>query len=246
MLAVRGLIGYRRMAVDNLFVDTNIERFEFNGDVANVFDDMLKRSVPLYDALLNQIAQLCTSYSTADHPTIYDLGCSTGALVPRLNKRNASFKYVGIDLSKPMIDRAQRHASENVSFVQSDILDVVQFESVGVIVCNLVLQFVPLDQREALLKQYYDALPKGGALIVVEKIRQADDVMQTMYNDAFYQYKRTNGYSDAEIFNKEASLKGVLMPATNDYYLNQFQSLSFSLSDIFYKWYNFVGYLAIK
>ena len=35
------------------------------------------------------------------------------------------------------------------------------------------------------------------------------------------------------------------MPATNDYYLNQFQSLSFSLSDIFYKWYNFVGYLAI-
>ncbi len=52
--------------------------FEFDEAVAEVFPDMIGRSVPGYASMLSMIGQTARQYSQAD-TNLYDLGCSLGA-----------------------------------------------------------------------------------------------------------------------------------------------------------------------
>ena len=143
------------MLKDELFLK-EMKSFEFNQAVTDVFDDMIQRSVPFYHAILHQIAQLVGS-----NARIYDLGCSTGALVPFLKKRHSGFHYIGVDKSPFMLERAKKHADKNVEFLEGDLVEGVALSQPTVIVCNLVLQFIHPMKREALIQDYMGALPNG-------------------------------------------------------------------------------------
>ena len=81
--------------------------FEFNAQVAEVFDDMLNRSVPYYreqQALMQQIARRFHTPGTR----VYDLGCSTGVtLINMAQALGPEVKLIGYDYSQPMLDKAQ-------------------------------------------------------------------------------------------------------------------------------------------
>ena len=68
------------MSKDDIFKSTDAGpgTFEFNDSVAEVFTDMLRRSVPGYEASLEAIAILARRYGRAG-TRCYDLGCSLGA-----------------------------------------------------------------------------------------------------------------------------------------------------------------------
>jgi hypothetical protein len=71
-------------ARDNLF-DTAAPavRFEFNEQVAAVFDDMLNRSIPFYREVISLTAGILAR-TLAPGDTVYDLGCSTGTTLLHL------------------------------------------------------------------------------------------------------------------------------------------------------------------
>ena len=52
--------------------------FVFDDQVAEVFPDMIARSVPGYASVLSMIEQLTHRYARPD-TNLYDLGCSLGA-----------------------------------------------------------------------------------------------------------------------------------------------------------------------
>src|SRR5210317_98520 len=100
------------MARDILFDNKSpAEKFEFNKRVADVFDDMLDRSVPYYKQVIEMMAEILNRSLQAGD-TVYDLGCSTGttliALAAKLETEN--IKFIGIDNSKAMLDKALRKA----------------------------------------------------------------------------------------------------------------------------------------
>ena len=68
------------MAKDSVFTGETFEGepFRFNRAVADVFPDMLRRSIPGYRASLEAIGSLAARYVTANS-RCYDLGCSLGA-----------------------------------------------------------------------------------------------------------------------------------------------------------------------
>jgi len=71
---------------DDIFLDKNSPtKFEFNSGVAEVFDDMLERSVPLYRECQDLTVNWCKRLATPDR-CVYDLGCSTGSLLLLLAK----------------------------------------------------------------------------------------------------------------------------------------------------------------
>jgi len=74
--------------------------FEFNAQVADVFDDMVSRSVPFYREILQMSAELAHDFYQPE-TAIYDLGCSTGALAKNLKREfgEEGFSYCGIDNS---------------------------------------------------------------------------------------------------------------------------------------------------
>ena len=64
---------------DKLFnSNSDISDFRFDESVVAVFDDMVKRSVPGYEAMIQMVGLVARTYGR-DHTNYYDLGSSTGA-----------------------------------------------------------------------------------------------------------------------------------------------------------------------
>jgi SAM-dependent methyltransferase len=62
-------------------------------------------------------ARFC-SIEPDDH--VFDLGCGTGQLLKHLQ----CGKYLGVDLDSSALEKAMRHASPNICFIQGDAWDV--------------------------------------------------------------------------------------------------------------------------
>ena len=100
------------MARDTLFNTQAVaEKFEFNERVAEVFDDMLDRSIPFYKQVIEMTAEILDRSLQAGD-SVYDLGCSTGTALLHLARilEARNLKFIGIDNSKPMLDKAFRKA----------------------------------------------------------------------------------------------------------------------------------------
>ena len=83
--------------IDKVFNKTISKQFEFDEEVASVFDDMLERSVPFY----KQMQKLSISFANnflKENSKVYDLGCSTASTLIELSKAtpyNGTVQSVG-------------------------------------------------------------------------------------------------------------------------------------------------------
>ena len=80
---------------------TSTKPFEFDQKVADVFEDMIQRSVPGYGALVEQIGVLAKLVGTP-HSTMYDLGTSLGAVTLAI-RRNLTDDSVNVIFHSPKI-----------------------------------------------------------------------------------------------------------------------------------------------
>ncbi|MDX1776965.1 MAG: carboxy-S-adenosyl-L-methionine synthase CmoA, partial [Desulfobulbales bacterium] len=205
------------MARDNLF-ETKIpaEKFEFNESVAEVFDDMLDRSVPFYDNIIAMTGEILAR-SLQEGDAVYDLGCSTGTTLIYLAKllKTENFQFFGIDNSRAMLDKAKRKArmfsmADKIVFLEQDITKAELAEAGGIIL-NYTLQFITPSVRVAFLDRVYTGLRSGGILVLSEKVVSPDKVLNGQFLDSYHQFKRRRGYSDLEIANKREALENVLI-----------------------------------
>ncbi len=238
---------------DRVFADENIKvtDFKFGTAVANVFDDMVNRSVPFYGEIQRMIAELSADYAKRG-TDIYDLGCATGNTMMGMNTTvPAGIRFIGIDDSKDMLDKC-RSKLENADFNRpfelrvADLSGSLEIENASVVVCCLTLQFVRPIHRGKLLEAVFKGLVDGGVLILVEKVLTESSRLNGDFINHYYNYKRRNHYSDLEIAKKREALENVLIP----YKLSENQTLlaesGFSDSEVFFKWYNFAGLIALK
>jgi len=78
--------------VDQIFNEeiSKIPDFTFSNKVANVFDDMVTRSVPYYPEMQRMIGEIAGDHFQ-EGSIIYDLGCSTGATLLHMDKGRECF-----------------------------------------------------------------------------------------------------------------------------------------------------------
>jgi tRNA (cmo5U34)-methyltransferase len=230
---------------------TPVSPFEFDAVVAEVFDDMIHRSVPFYIEIIRRQAQLierCHRPGTR----IYDLGCSTGNLASALCRRMpaGAFEMVAVDSSRPMLDRLNKRLDEtgrrdDVTPLCEDIRRV-NVERAGVVVVNFTLQFIPPADRDALLQRTYDALVSGGMLLLSEKTMHPNQELSDLQVDFYHRFKRENGYSELEISQKREALEHVLVPETVAAHHDRLGRCGFSEIDMWLKWFNFSSWICIK
>jgi len=225
--------------------------FEFNEQVANVFDDMLVRSVPLYRECLRRQAQLIDRYYQTGS-RIYDLGCSHGNLgVMVLDELGDRLReMVAVDTSLPMLERyRQRLAThplrDRVVTVVEDIRALPLVDA-SVVIVNLTMQFLPLSDRVQLLAQIYSALKPGGTLLLTEKTVQTDRDLAALEQEFYYRFKAENGYSELEISQKREALETVLLPESLDQHLHRLRRVGFAQPVVWLKWFNFASILCRK
>lgn len=225
--------------------------FKFGTAVANVFDDMVNRSVPYYGEIQRMMAEQAADYTQAG-TDVYDLGCATGTTLIGMNTSVAeSIRFIGIDDSADMLDKC-RTKLEEAGFKRpyelrvADLNDNVEISNASVVVLCLTLQFVRPIFREKLLKAISNGLVSGGVLILVEKILTENSAFNRDFIKFYYNYKRRNNYSELEITQKREALENVLIPYKLSENIALLRDTGFSQCEVFFKWYNFSGLVARK
>jgi tRNA (cmo5U34)-methyltransferase len=226
--------------------------FQFDEKVADVFPDMLNRSVPGYSLLIANIGILAGRYAQPAS-CCYDLGCSLGAATLSMRQRITAddCRIVAVDNSPAMVERGEKLlVSDNASAVPvemicGDILDV-EIENASVVVLNLTLQFIPVEKRAGLLSRIHAGMKPGGILILSEKIAFEDKEQQRLQNELYHEFKRARGYSDLEISQKRTALENVLIPETLDTHIGRLQEAGFVRIETWFQCFNFASLVAVK
>lgn len=227
--------------------------FTFDAQVAEVFDDMLMRSVPFYAEQQRMLAELARKFWKPG-TRIYDLGCATGTTLLGLAERiGEAGELVGYDNAPPMLERARdkiagQGLEQRVRVCEGDLSDAagLKFENASVVTLCWTLQFIAPAQRDHLIRRIYEGMVDGGALLVTEKIVTAADALHDPFVELYYAFKRRNGYSDNEIARKREALENVLIPCSIAENAALFRRCGFETVETFFQWYNFAGFLCVK
>lgn len=235
---------------DNLFnKQSDIADFRFDQDVVKVFDDMVRRSVPGYDSMIQMIGLIARMYGQ-DNTNYYDLGSSTGAITLSiaLNNKSNNNQFFAIDNSKEMVEQCEKNLHNKVDNLQAicDDINQVKINSASIVVLNLTLQFIDVNLRSNLIKKIYDGLESGGILIISEKIHFDDAVTQNQITKLHMDFKKENGYSELEIANKRQAIENVLITETKEQHLNRLRDCGFVETSCFFQCLNFVSFLSVK
>ena len=227
------------------------EDFKFDAKVADVFDDMLARSVPHYNDVQNLIMVLAKSYAQPA-TNVYDLGCSLGTTCLLIAQNvESSISIVGIDNSVDMLKKAQERVSQTthkdrIRFVHTDIDEHLKIENASLAVLSLTLQFLRPAKREKILGNICDQLQPGGSVILFEKIVTENSPLNRLFIDQYYEFKKGNGYSEAEIANKRLALENVLIPYTIEENLQLMKDAGLKQPNSIFQWLNFAAFVGTK
>lgn len=228
-----------------------ISDFAFDEAVAGVFDDMVSRSVPMYAEIQRMLAELSVAFAT-EGSNIYDLGCSTGTTLALLHEQlPVKAHLIGVDNSAEMLDQcrakmAARNLAGTIDLRVGDLDQGIEIQDASVVLLVLTLMFVRPLHREKLMRQIHAGMQENGCLLVVEKVLGDGSLFNRLFIERYYAYKRRRGYSELEISQKREALENVLVP----YRLRENHELllnaGFREVEVFFKWYNFAGFVAVK
>ncbi len=229
----------------------NLGDWQFDEKVAEVFPDMIQRSVPGYSNIITMIGMLAGRFVTPNSQ-VYDLGCSLGAatLSVRRNLTAENCQIIAVDNSPAMVERCRRHldaykAETPVEVIEGDIRDI-HIENASMVVLNFTLQFLNPDDRQLLLNKIYQGLNPGGILVLSEKFNFQDNKIGELLFNMHHDFKRANGYSELEISQKRSMLENVMLTDTVEAHKSRLNNAGFTHCEVWFQCFNFGSLLALK
>jgi tRNA (cmo5U34)-methyltransferase len=238
---------------DNIYAQPVPEptAFRFDDRVAQVFPDMIRRSVPGYSTIIAMTGLLAGRFATPGS-RLYDLGCSLGAstLAMRQNVQHGDCRIVGVDNSAAMLERCRGVMDTDSHEVPVDLvcsnLQDVHVTDASVVVLNFTLQFIAREERDAVIQHIYDGLRPGGIMVLSEKVTFEDPHLDALNIDLHHDFKRANGYSDLEIAQKRDALDGFLRRETLQQHRKRCHDAGFGSCDVWFQCFNFASLIALK
>lgn len=224
--------------------------WKFDKNVSNKFDEHVRQSIPHYDEIQKYICSL-SEWFVKENSIIYDLGCSTGETAKNLCLKypNKNFIYNGYDLSTTMIKIAKIKNKKNnkkIFFKMSDINKINFKKNSDLFLSILTFPFLNSKERIKLYKKIYKSLNYGGALIFVDKIRSSKSVYEDMFNQVYFDFKIDNKLKHEQVLNKSKSIRSAMQLFEIEEINSFLKESGFKKSEIFFRWFNFVGIIAIK
>lgn len=230
---------------------SQVKDFTFDAQVVEVFPDMISRSVPGYNTIIDTIGRLSQRYVT-DNSTVYDLGCSLGAatLAMRQGITANNCQLIGVDNSPAMVERCKMHVNAfkgktPVKIIEGNMQDIA-IKNASMVVLNFTLQFIEPEQRQSLINKIAQGMQPGGLLLISEKISDKDEVCRDLLIDLHHDFKRANGYSELEIAQKRTALENVMRTDTLEVHQQRLSQAGFSHVSPWFQCFNFFSLIAIK
>jgi len=240
-------------ASDNIYAEkkSHLVDFVFDKAVANVFPDMIRRSVPGYENIITMIGLFAETYVQANS-NCYDLGCSLGAasLALRHHTNKDNVQIIAVDNAQSMVEQCRNNIKIDNSIITVDVIcdDIqnIKIESASMAILNFTLQFLQPDSRSELLSTIYNGMNAGGVLVLSEKITFTDETTRNNNIKLHEAFKKANGYTDLEISQKRSALENTLIPDTIETHQQRLTNIGFSEVTVWFQCFNFISILAIK
>ena len=162
-----------------------------------------------------------------------------------------TIEFIGVDDSPQMLEKCDTKLKEagftrRYQLVNADLNQGVEVKNASVAVLCLTLQFVRPLYRERLVKTIFDGLQTDGVLILIEKILAEESTFNRDFIKYYYNMKRRHQYSEMEISQKREALENVLIPYKLSENNLMLREAGFAHVEVFFKWYNFAGLIAVK
>ena len=223
------------------------DKWAFDQEVTNAFDNMLERSIPGYEDMRSLVTGLTIRFAQPNS-AILDLGCSSGgSLLPIIDKLGVNNSYIGVEISEPMskaaIERFVKFPDLNIEIRDTDLRLDFPREETSVTLSILTLQFIPIEYRQKILSLAFSKLKPGVVFIIVEKILGRDSTLNDLFVELYYKSK---GYTEEQINTKRISLEGVLVPVTADWNEQLLLNAGFKHVECFWRSLNFAGWIGQK
>lgn len=217
--------------------------WHFGADVAAVFDDHARRSIPGY-ADAHQRCLTVADEHLRRRGRAYDLGSATGTLSRALATAHPDATVVGVDAEPSMIAEARRRSDgcANLEF-QCASLEHVALRPACLIACLYTLHFIAVEERARVLARMGRALEPGGALLLFEKVTLPDGQATRRRYDAF---KLENGFTEREIRSKTRALEGILVAMSIQENVAMLRAAGFRDVKLIDRAICFQGFLAVK
>lgn len=241
------------MEKDKLFAQTlpRVGDFKFDESVATVFADMIERSVPGYQTLIELTGSIAKKYAQPD-TNIYDLGCALGASMNAMFTaiNHQSIQYIGVDNSAAMLAKCEKILQPIIprhqfQLIEENIEDV-KIENACIVVMNFTLQFIEPAMRDQLVARIYQGLVANGVVIISEKIAFGNAQESAMQQQLHEQFKISNGYSELEISQKRIALEKVMILDERERHLHRLRQAGFKNAVQWFQSFNFAAFVGVK
>lgn len=230
---------------------SQVKDFTFDAQVVEVFPDMITRSVPGYNTIIDTIGRLSQRF-VQKNTFIYDLGCSLGAATLAMRKGidKEQCKIIAVDNSSAMVERCKMHINAfkgktPVDVVEANIQDI-EVNNASMVVLNFTLQFVEKAERQSLISSIANGINKGGVLVLSEKLSHGDTIIDEHLIDLHHDFKRANGYSELEVAQKRTALENVMKTDSVEQHISRLKEAGFSHVSPWFQCFNFISFIAIK
>lgn len=238
---------------EELFAAPRIEDFNFDRHTSTVFDDMLDRSVPCYAEIQRMVGELAADFALPG-TRIYDLGCSTCNSFISIDQylpRHLDVQFVGMDVSDEMLTKAQEKLrrckfARRYRLQCADLDKGVTIVDASVVMMTLTLRFIRPLCRESLIRLIRAGLIDSGCLILVDTVLGDDSTFNRLFIKHSHDMKRCRGCSEMEIARQHEALGKESIPYRFEENKQLLLNAGFKRVEVFFKWYNFCGVIALK
>jgi tRNA (cmo5U34)-methyltransferase len=215
--------------------------------VRNSFDQHISASIPGYDKLMEKCVGLSRRF-VQDYTTVLDVGCTTGKLLRSIRGHNQASRprarYLGIDLEAKFKRDWSRDRCRNLAFSKADIR-AFSPEATSYITSVFTLQFVPVADKNTVLKKLAKSLVDGGALLIAEKVLASSARLQDTLTFQYYDFK-LRSFNEREVLEKERRLRGMMTLWTEQELRSGLLSAGFREVEPIWGDFPFLAFLALK
>jgi tRNA (cmo5U34)-methyltransferase len=220
--------------------------WQFTPEVAAVFPEHVRASVPFYDVIQALIAEL-SDWLVPAGGLVADLGAATGTTAALIAERHParSIRFALYDESAAMLDRARIAAAQmtgnhRVETHLTRIQAPLKHDQADLTLALFTLQFLPRLDRLSVLRMARSCAAETGALIIADKTRPHDARWSEIANDVSHDWKAEHGISDTAIRAKARALRGVLVPYPLDDMLRMITVCGWRSPEVLFRWHSWV------
>ncbi len=216
--------------------------WKFTPEVVGVFPEHVRASVPFYDEIQDLVAQ-ASDWLLPQDGVFADLGAATGITAARVIARHPErcIKVHLYDTEKPMLDAAEATLRDlpwgelhtHLHPIETPLLH----KEADLTTALFTLQFLPLRERVAALRNARLCATETGALLVAEKVRPTDSRWAEIGNDVSHDYKASQGIPDKAIRAKARALRGVLQPYPSKTLTMMLDTTGWCSPEVLFRWH---------